>query len=88
MKFLILSDPHLETASFDLRVPSAINAIMLAGDICAPSHNSSLRKLLQQTGEVPIFYIPGNHEFYNTEMQDRLDELRELITTYPNVRRR
>jgi predicted phosphodiesterase len=86
MKLFILSDLHLETGPFSLDIPAGVDAIMLAGDICSPSHHSRLRGLLSETRGVPTFYIAGNHEFYGADYEQRLKQLHDLSGTFPNVR--
>ena len=79
MKLLVLSDLHLEFASFD--VPSGIDydAVILAGDIHSPGHRAvhwARRESVFGTHK-PIIIVPGNHEFYGTCLPVELEEMRK-----------
>ena len=73
MKIQILSDLHLEFfQSYDkvlrpLYTPKA-DVVVLAGDIFSytkcEAQMKSIRKAFKKT---PLVYIPGNHEYYNTD---------------------
>ena len=79
MKFLILSDLHLELASFP--APEGLNydAVILAGDIHSPGRKVVhwARRESVFGPEKPIICIPGNHEFYGTCMQSELRLMQE-----------
>ncbi len=85
MKLMILSDLHLETSAFTLSVPPQVDAILLAGDICASGNDHRLRELLHQTGGKPTFITPGNHEFYGADVEHRMYELRALVAAFSQV---
>ena len=79
VKFLVLSDLHLEFASFD--VPSGIeyDVVILAGDIHSPGHRAvhwARRESVFGTRK-PIVIVPGNHEFYGTCLPVELEEMRK-----------
>ena len=70
IKIAIHSDLHLE---FEKNIPdiSQADIVILAGDI-SPSlkdlHNLYLE--LQTQKEIPILYIPGNHDYYHSSMTE------------------
>ena len=72
-RFRIFSDLHLEFS--DWTPPAAdADAVVLAGDIAVgPDGIAWARQKFNQT---PIIYVPGNHEFYGTQLPDALEELR------------
>jgi len=74
MKILILSDLHLEFASFT--PPSAkVDVVILAGDIWKKDLGIYwARETLPNT---EIIYVAGNHEFYGSERNAVLELLRE-----------
>lgn len=79
MKFLVLSDLHLEHVSFT--VPEAIDydAVILAGDIHSPGHRAvhwARRDSVFGT-QKPIVIVPGNHEFYGTCLPVEHEEMRK-----------
>jgi DNA repair exonuclease SbcCD nuclease subunit len=79
MKLRVLSDLHLEFQ--DWRPPKVpADVIVLAGDI-----HSGIDGILwgrQHFPEMPIVYVPGNHEFYGREMETTLTELRRTAKTH------
>ena len=79
MKFLVLSDLHLEHASFT--VPEAIDydAVILAGDIHSPGHRAVhwARRESVFGNQKPIVIVPGNHEFYGACLPVELEEMRK-----------
>jgi predicted phosphodiesterase len=92
MSFQIVSDIHLERTSFNsldqILLPCADNLI-LAGDIGNPLH-PNLNVFLDQVSKTfkKIFYIPGNHEFYNTQgysMTQMINMIRTMASPYPNI---
>ena len=79
MKFLVLSDLHLEHVSFDVPADLDYDAVILAGDIHTPGHRAvhwARRESVFGT-QKPIVIVPGNHEFYRTCLPDELEEMRE-----------
>ncbi|EAU55133.1 metallophosphoesterase [Mariprofundus ferrooxydans] len=64
MKIHILSDLHLECASFEPAVTSA-DLIVLAGDIGVGVTGINWAK---ECFQVPVLYVPGNHEFHDPSM--------------------
>jgi Icc-related predicted phosphoesterase len=79
MKLHILNDLHIEFGAF---VPPAVgaDAIVLAGDIGVG--DEGLRWAATRFPEVPVIYVPGNHEFYHHDI-DLIDELRQAAP--PNI---
>lgn len=79
MKFLILSDLHIEHASFTVPADVAFDAVILAGDIHAPGHRAvhwARRESVFGTDK-PVILVPGNHEFYGTCLDTELQEMRK-----------
>lgn len=74
MKIRILSDLHLEFATF---TPPAVDAdvVVLAGDIHVGVDGMSWARA--HFGDTPIIYVAGNHEFYGHEVEAELLRLRE-----------
>lgn len=73
MKILILSDLHLEFASFS---PSTeeVDLVILAGDIWKKSQGIYWAREAWPNTEV--IYVAGNHEFYGCDRRDVLSLLR------------
>lgn len=74
MRLRILSDLHLEFFDGHRELPE-VNAdvVILAGDIHRNSEGLAWAR--RRFPEMPIVYVPGNHEFYGTCMPLLRDEL-------------
>lgn len=92
MKILLLSDLHLEFS--ELVLPDDIHDIdlvILSGDITTAkrlNHNffESKKFFDSLCSRFPqVFYIAGNHEFYNSEWNHTLDTLRNFCKRYHNL---
>jgi Icc-related predicted phosphoesterase len=67
MKLHILSDLHTEFADFDPPDAGA-DVVVLAGDIGVGT--GGIEWAARQFPEVPIVYVPGNHEYYRHDIGD------------------
>lgn len=76
---MLLSDVHLEYD--DVIVPNfkvVAPILMLVGDIGRPDIPTLQKFLLDQCQRFEhIFYVAGNHCFYEGEYHDRLEQLRQ-----------
>jgi predicted phosphodiesterase len=73
MKLQLLSDLHLNVA--DMPVPrSDADIVVLAGDVARPAEAIEWARQLEQ----PVFYVPGNHEFYGSSIAGTIAQLRQL----------
>lgn len=77
MKLLLLSDLHLEFASFNVDPSTlrAADAVVLAGDIAAGVDGIVWARRV--FANLPVFYVAGNHEFYRGHWTRTLDEMRQ-----------
>jgi predicted phosphodiesterase len=73
MKIQILSDLHLGFAALDMPLNDA-DLLVLAGDIASPREAVAWAAARGK----PVLYVPGNHEFYGSDLQTTLAELRSL----------
>jgi Icc-related predicted phosphoesterase len=74
VKIRVLSDLHLEFQ--DWNPPDAeADAVVLAGDIHSGARGVEWAR--RQFPVLPIFYVPGNHEFYGRDIQETLSELQK-----------
>ncbi len=67
MKLHILSDLHLEFCTFD-PAPTDADVVILAGDIAVGM--AGIQWALQKF-QVPVIYVPGNHEYYHADLNIR-----------------
>lgn len=69
-----ISDTHQDFARFEPGVVQA-DAIALLGDVCEAHNGSPVRWAQRMFPDQPVFYIPGNHEFYGDRMNKVLERL-------------
>ena len=70
MKLAVYSDLHLEFGVFTLPKGWAADVVILAGDILCPGHRVGRWACRPSVfGDRPVLHVPGNHEFYGTELQ-------------------
>lgn len=81
MRLLVLSDLHLELGA-TYEPPSGLqyDAVILAGDIHAPGTKviEWARRTTIFGPDVPIIFVPGNHEFYGCVWPQELAAMREV----------
>lgn len=80
MKLHVLSDLHTEFSDFDPPDTDA-DVVVLAGDIGVGA--GGIEWASRKYGNVPVVYVPGNHEFYGHDIRD-MDML--LDAAPPNIR--
>ncbi len=73
MKIRVLSDLHLEFQAWTPPVVPA-DVVVLAGDIHSGVEGIAWGR--ENFPESEIIYVPGNHEFYGSEMNDMLRRMR------------
>ena len=73
MRLNILSDLHLSLGALEIPRNDA-DAVILAGDIARPQEAVSWASGFDK----PVFYVPGNHEYYGGSMAAVADELKRL----------
>lgn len=78
VRLLILSDLHLEFATFQPPDPTIFDVVVLAGDICAGTKAVQWAKRQSTFGGKPVVLVPGNHEFYGSERTGMLARMRGL----------
>jgi predicted phosphodiesterase len=76
MKFLLLSDLHLEQGNpLVSTTPDNIDAVVLAGDIHQGTEGIGWAR--SRWPSLPIVYVAGNHEFYGHGWESTLDDMRK-----------
>lgn len=86
----VLSDMHLEFYKNFPKIKPLAPYLFLAGDIGTINsiHNSTLEKFISycSTNWIKIFYVLGNHEFYQTSNQSsKKKTFQELCEIYKNI---
>ncbi len=78
MRLLILSDLHLEHATFDVPQDVEYDVAVLAGDIHSPGTKAVDWAQRPSTfGGKAVVFVPGNHEWYRTCMQTESAAMRD-----------
>lgn len=77
VRLLVLSDLHLEFASFETPNPDLYDIAVLAGDISLGATAVRWAQRPSTFAGKPVVLVPGNHEFYGGERTRVLQELRE-----------
>lgn len=73
MKLRILSDLHLESCPWSAPCVEQ-DVVVLAGDISPFGEGISWA---ERQFSCPVLYVPGNHEYYGTSLEEGLSQLRE-----------
>ncbi len=84
MKFLILSDLHTEFSPYVPPRGVDFDVVVLAGDIGAGDVVPTWAAAAFGS-TTPIAIVPGNHEYYGSNMQRRREQLQEAAASTPNV---
>ena len=84
---MLMSDLHLECEDTVLTdFPVVAPVLILAGDIGRPDYSSLELFLIAQCQRFEhIFYVAGNHCFYDGVYEDRLEQLRQLDNLNPRI---
>jgi hypothetical protein len=77
MKLLVLSDLHLEFSDFEVPADADFDVALLAGDIVSPGSKAAdwVRRSSALRRARAVLHVAGNHEFYDTTLQDELARL-------------
>ena len=77
MRIQVVSDLHLEFHNLLPPVADGVDVIVCAGDL-APIGTGAVRYAAEQWAEARhILYVPGNHEFYGTDIDRARNQLAE-----------
>lgn len=75
MKIAVGSDVHLENWKEALpALPDEADILIMAGDLTSLGDGATRLRERYDTDK-PIFYVPGNHEYYGSVYQDRLAQI-------------
>ena len=88
MLFQLFSDIHLElNPDENFTLPVKADYLFLAGDI-GNIKKQNYHNFLQYCSDnwKQVFYVPGNHEFYNKRsMESNIERMTELVNKFKNV---
>lgn len=80
----ILSDLHLESSNMKLENISC-DVLVLAGDICTDFSVTSRFLEYNIPTDMPVIYVPGNHEYEGKRLKDVMPKLKDLEKDFPNL---
>ena len=84
MKIRVLSDLHLECDEPEAVAHADADLVILAGDI--HNHAEGIRWAAETFGtDVPVVYVPGNHEYYDGEFGALEVAMRDAAACVDNV---
>ena len=84
MKIRVLSDLHLECDEPEVIAHASADLVVLAGDI--HNHAEGLRWAAETfDAQVPVVYVPGNHEYYDGEFGALEVAMRDAAQSVDNV---
>jgi len=81
VKLRIMSDLHVEFGPYELP-QTDVDAVVLAGDVHVKTNGVAW--ILKQFGNLPVIYVPGNHEYYGKALPRLADKLKE-VTSDTNI---
>lgn len=84
-KFWIFSDLHIDVHPYEVPSPAPdCDAIIVAGDVCSRLTKRVLPWLGTHLGHLdrPVVYVPGNHDFYGTNISDELGKARKIAAEH------
>lgn len=81
----LLNDLHLEGSNMSQLDNPGWDYLVIAGDLCTENGLIDQFFSYKAPQDIPIIYIPGNHEFEGKRIDQQLDDLRELLRPFENV---
>lgn len=86
MRIWIVSDLHLEFGwPFEETPPNNIDVMVCAGDVLTKGVVPSIDWLAKFAPDIPIVFVAGNHELYNSCLQSGILEARKAARDYPRL---
>lgn len=83
-KIGVLSDLHLEASNMEIENPGW-DILVLAGDISSDFSLLDRFFSYQCPQDIPIIYVPGNHEYEAKVKEEVIPQLREVLKDFPHV---
>lgn len=86
MKFWVFSDLHVDVNG-GYRLPKnrpACDAVIIAGDMCEGAERA-IKVIGNAKFGVPVIYVAGNHDYYNTSMSSEIERAREAAAKLDRV---
>lgn len=86
MRIWIVSDLHLEFQwPFEEAPPNNVDVIVCAGDVLTKGVVPSIKWLAKFAPDIPVVFVAGNHEYYNSCLQSDILAARQAAKEYPGI---
>ncbi|NKK72473.1 phosphatase [Rhizobium leguminosarum bv. viciae] len=86
MRIWIVSDLHLEFQEpFEEPPPDNVDVLVCAGDVMTKGVVPSIKWLAKFAPDIPVVFVAGNHEFYDSCLQSDILEAREAARSHPHL---
>ncbi|RVN92806.1 metallophosphoesterase [Sinorhizobium meliloti] len=86
MRIWIVSDLHLEFQwPFEEPRPDNVDALVCAGDVMTKGVVPSIKWLAKFAPDIPVVFVAGNHEFYDSCLQSDILEARKAAKDHPRL---
>ena len=84
MKFVYMSDLHLEFTSLEVPAPNEPAVLLLAGDVAVGKRKSTYPAFLADCIEKfdHVVYVPGNHEFYGGNLDTTWNSMKAKMAEH------
>lgn len=85
MRVAIRSDLHLEGNCIPSGLGSNsdhVDLVVLAGDIAVKNLDISLQDIRECYRKVPILFVPGNHEYYGYDFDERNEQMESICAKH------
>lgn len=88
MKIQFLSDIHLEFnySNYNMKFSDESDMVIICGDICPMYIIEAWNMLFNEIKRYnkPVYYIPGNHDFYRSTIDSVINSLKQKQKEIPN----
>lgn len=82
----LLNDLHLEGANMSKLINPGWDYLVIAGDLSTDNNLIDQFFSYKAPDDIPIIYVPGNHEFEGKRFDKALEELYDLVKPFENVK--
>ena len=78
IKIALMSDLHLDVGNFKVD-PIEADLCIIAGDVCEVAAGSPIEWAKRNIPNMPVYFIPGNHDFYGGRIGNVLNRWRKQV---------
>jgi predicted phosphodiesterase len=85
MRIYLASDIHVEFHKNTILPEFAVDAVVLAGDICPGDRMLDVAVEFQQHCQAPVIVVAGNHEYYGCDYPTQLKAFQQRAATLRDI---